>query len=112
MENKFTDSQYLDFIDMHEPSIHANSYFTILTQHINREVCQNIREFCEYGLTLEQMLENNNIGVLDWHSMPHPMQDKVLIAWAEENRALTPEERKALDTELNEYWENLAANEK
>ena len=108
----FTESQYLDFIDKHEPSIHERTYFTILTQHVSKEKCKNIREFCEFGISLEHMLDSNTISVLDWHSMPPSLQNVVLEVWINENRPLSTDEHASLTEKLNEYWKILLDREK
>lgn len=108
---KFTDSERLDFLEKWEPSIHQNSWFTVLTQNISREDCSTLRSFCDYGINFEKMLDLNGIDVVAWHYLPIHLMESVITIWEKEARALTIEEKLTLQKESDEYWKKLTTSD-
>jgi hypothetical protein len=104
---KFTDIQRLDFLEKWEVSQHNDSWFTLLTQRVSKKDCPNLREFCDYAIAFERMIDSNELDVLAWHYLPSHLQEMVMSVWEEEARPLTAEEKVSLQEESDKYWEEL-----
>lgn len=104
---KFTDTERLDFLEKWETSSHNNTWFTILTQHISKIDCPTLRDFCDYSLDFERMIDTNLLDVISWHHIPTHLQEMVINIWENENRPLTDDEKTSLQDESNKYWEEV-----
>lgn len=105
--NTISDTQRIEFLEKWEPSIHQATWFTTLTQHVNKVDCPTLRLFCDYGINHESMLDTNNLDVLAWHYLPIQLQEIVINIWEIEKRPLSDEERITLQSESDKYWEDL-----
>jgi len=108
---QITDSKRLDFLEKWEISIYENTRFTLLTQHVRRDTCKTLREFCDHGIYLESMLDQNGLDVMAWHFLPPHLQEMVASIWEKESRPLTDEEKSTLQEEADKYWEELHQTE-
>jgi len=104
---KFTDTERLDLLEKWETSSHTDSWFTILTQHVKKEDCPTLRDFCDYSIEFEKMIDLNGLDVIAWHYLPQHLQEMVIFIWEESNRPLTDDERITLQDESDKYWEDL-----
>lgn len=104
---KFTDSERLDFLEKWETSQYDHSWFTLLTQHVRKEDCPTIRDFCDYAIGFEKMIDLNELDVMAWHYLPLHLQEMVITIWEEESRKLTDDEKVSLQEESDKYWEEL-----
>ena len=98
------DSLRLDFIERWEVTQQPGYWFTLLTQLVSQEQYTTLRDFCDYGIDFEKMLDQNGIDVIAWHSLPTHLKAKVETYWREEDRSLTQEEKEELDRLANQYW--------
>lgn len=104
---KFTDTERLDFLEKWETSSHSNTWFTILTQHVNKQDYPTLREFCDYSIDFEKMIDSNGLDVIAWHHIPTHIQEIVISVWENENRILTDDEKDSIQTESNSYWKEV-----
>lgn len=104
---KFTDTKRLDFLEKWETSSHKDSWFTLLTQHVRKQDCPTLRDFCDHAIQFEQMIDSNGLDILVWHSMPPHLQELVINLWENDATPLNDEERASLQKAMNEYWEDL-----
>jgi len=104
---KFTDSERLDFLEKWETSSHKDSWFTLLTQHVRKQDCPTLRDFCDYGIDFEKMIDSNGLDIMVWYYLAPPLQELVVNLWEKESRVLTDEERVSLQVESNNYWSEL-----
>jgi hypothetical protein len=104
---KFTDTNRLDFLEKWETSSHSDSWFTILTQHVRKADCATLRDFCDYGIDFEKMIDSNELDVISWHYMPLHLQEMVVTIWEDSSRPLSEEEKVSLQEEATRYWEEL-----
>lgn len=107
----YTDTQRLDFLEKWETSSHQHSWFTLLTQHIRKQDCPTLRDFCNYGLNFEEMLDLNGLDVISWHYLPTHLQEIVINIWENEGRCLTDDEKISLQEESGKHWEELHETE-
>jgi hypothetical protein len=105
---KNTDSERLDFLEKWEVSIYDRTRFTLLTQHVSKDKCQTLRDFCDYGIDFEKMLDSNSLDAVNWHYLPHHLQKMVEDLWQRLERPLNKEEKEYLEQKNTEYWEDLA----
>jgi hypothetical protein len=98
------DSLRLDFIECWEVTQQPGYWFTLLTQLVSQEQSATLRDFCDYGIDFEKMLDQNGIDVIAWHSLPTQLKAKVETYWREEDRSLTQEEKEELEAQANQYW--------
>lgn len=108
---KFTDEQRLDFLEKWETSSHKHSWFTLLTQHVRKEDCPTLRDFCDYSIQFERMIDLNGLDIMSWHYLPTYLQETVINIWENDNRTLTEEEKASLQEESAKYWEELHQTE-
>lgn len=104
----FTDSERLDFLEKWEISIHDGSWFTLLTQHVRKDKYPTLRDFCDYGIDFEKMIDANQFDALSWHSIPLHLQEKVVDIWRSLERPLNKPEKEYLQKSVNEYWEDVS----
>ncbi|CAB4159400.1 hypothetical protein UFOVP699_136 [uncultured Caudovirales phage] len=104
----FTDSERLDFLEKWEISIHDGSWFTLLTQHVQKDKYPTLRDFCDYGIDFEEMLDENFLDAMHWHTIPYHLQEKVIDIWKRLARPLNEPEKDYLQTSVDEYWESLS----
>jgi hypothetical protein len=107
----YTDTQRLDFLEKWEVSNHQNSWFSLLTQHIRKEDCPKLRDFCDYGIQFEEMINTNGFDIISWYEIPLHLQEMVLLIWENEKRSLSEEEKLTLQEETNNYWAALLAED-
>lgn len=103
----FTDTQRLDFLEKWEVSSHKTSWFTLLTQHVQKSEYLTLRSFCDYSIDFENMIDENGLDILGWHSLTPDLQLRVVDLWKKEGRAMSDEEKQGLLSEFNRYWEDL-----
>ena len=108
---KFNDSTRMDFLEKWEVSTYAHTRFTILTQHVRTDKCKTLREFCDHGICLEAMLDQNGLDVLAWHSMSPHLQKLVTDLWDTLERPMNEQEKEYLTKASDEYWEKRAKDE-
>lgn len=108
---KFTDTQRLDFLEKWETSPYQHTWFTLLTQHVKKSDCSTLREFCDFAIQFEQMIDSNGIDILAWHSMPPFLQELVINLWENDARPLNEEERISLQEQIDKYWNELHQSE-
>ena len=104
---QFTDTQRLDFLEKWETSSHQESWFTLLTQHVRKKDCPTLRDFCDYAMQFEQMIDSNGLDIMAWHFLPIHLQEVVVSLWENEDRPMTSEERVTLQEKSAKYWEEL-----
>jgi hypothetical protein len=104
---KFTDTERLDFLEKWETSTYQHSWFTLLTQHVRKKDFPTLREFCDYSIDFEKMIDSNGLEILTWHSLTPDLQEIVITIWENEGRALTAEEKGSMQKAFNQYWEEL-----
>jgi hypothetical protein len=104
---KFTDKERLDFLEKWETSTYQDSWFTTLTQHIKKADCPTLRDFCDYAIQFENMIDSNGLDVIAWYYIPSHLQELVINLWENDARPLNDEERDYLQKESNKYWEEL-----
>jgi hypothetical protein len=51
------------------------------------------------------MLDENNLDVLAWHTIPSHLQNKVTDLWKSLERPLNEPEKDYLQKSVTEYWE-------
>jgi hypothetical protein len=108
---QFTDTQRLDFLEKWETSSHQHSWFTLLTQHVRKQDCPTLRDFCDYAIQFEKMIDSNGLDIMAWHFLPTHLQEVVVNLWENEDRPLTEVERNTLQEESAKYWEELHETE-
>ena len=108
---QFTDTQRLDFLEKWEISSHQNSWFTLLTQHVRKQDCPTLRDFCDYAMQFEQMIDSNGLDIMAWHFLPSHLQEIVVSLWENDDRSMTSEEMVTLQEESAKYWEELHQTE-
>ena len=108
---QFTDTQRLDFLEKWETSSHQHSWFTLLTQHVRKQDCPTLRDFCDYAIQFEKMIDSNGLDIMAWHFLPTHLQEVVVNLWENEDRSLTDVERNTLQEESAKYWEELHETE-
>lgn len=108
---QITDTLRLDFLEKWEMSSHQNSWFTLLTQHVRKTDCPTLRDFCDYAIQFEQMIDSNCLDIMAWHYLPSHLQEIVVRLWENDNRSMTNEERVTLQEESAKYWEELHQTE-
>jgi hypothetical protein len=109
---QFTDTQRLDFLEKWETSSHQDSWFTLLTQHVRKADCPTLREFCDYAIRFEQMIDQNGLDIMAWHFLPYHLQELVINLWENDARPMNEDERSTLQEESAKYWEELHQTEK
>lgn len=108
---QFTDTQRLDFLEKWETSSHQDSWFSLLTQHIRKTDCPTLRDFCDYAIQFEQMIDQNGLDILAWHFLPYHLQELVINLWENDARPMSTEERDSLQEQAAKYWEELHQTE-
>ena len=108
---QFTDTQRLDFLEKWETSSHQDSWFTLLTQHVRKQDCPTLRDFCDYAIQFEKMIDSNGLDIMAWHFLPLHLQEVVVTLWENEARPMTDDERNTLQEESAKYWEELHETE-
>lgn len=108
---QFTDTQRLDFLEKWETSSHQHSWFTLLTQHVRKQDCPTLRDFCDYAIHFEKMIDSNGLDIMAWHFLPTHLQEVVVTLWENEDRPMTDAERNTLQEESAKYWEELHETE-
>ena len=108
---QFTDTQRLDFLEKWETSSHQDSWFTLLTQHVRKQDCPTLRDFCDHGIDFEKMIDSNSLDIMAWHFIPYHLQEVVVSVWEKESRAMNEDERFTLQEESAKYWEELHQTE-
>ena len=108
---EFSDVKRLDFLEKWETSSHERTWFSILTQHVNKKDCPTLRSFCDYAIDFEKMIDLNGLDIISWHHLPVTLQETVIHLWEEEKRTLTDDERLTLQKEANSFWEEALASE-
>ena len=103
----FTDTERLDFLEKWETSSYQDSWFTLLTQHVRKKDCPTLRDFCDYAIQFEQMIDQNCLDIMAWHYLPHHLQELVINLWENDARPMNEEERNTLQEESAKYWEEL-----
>lgn len=98
------DTIRLDFIQKWEVTQQPDYWFTILTQLVSKEEYSTLREFCDYGIDFEKMLDQNGIDVIAWHSLPKDLQLEVKTIWTNNGRKLTQLEKDEFDKKANQHW--------
>lgn len=98
------DTIRLDFIQRWDVSRTAGYWFTLVTQLVSQEEYPTLRDFCDYGIDLEMMLDQNGIDVIAWHSLPPSLQLEVKTIWTSEGRTLTQLEKDRFDNDANQHW--------
>ena len=83
---KFTDKERLDFLEKWETSSHEDSWFTLLTQNVRKKDYPKLRDFCDYAIQFEQMIDTNGLDILGWHSLPINLQEIVINLWENDSR--------------------------
>lgn len=104
----FTDTQRLDFLEKWEISIHGGSWYTLLTQHVSKDDYPTLREFCDYGIDFETMIDSNQLDAMNWHMIPLHLQEKVIDIWKRLARPLNQPEKEFLQEESDKYWESVS----
>ncbi len=104
---QLNDSTRLDFLEKWETGSYPDTWFTILTQHVSKKDYPTLRDFCDYGIQFEKMLDTNGLDVIAWHYLPIHLMEIVLEVWEKENRTLTPDEKATLQSESDKYWQEL-----
>ena len=104
---EFTDAKRLDFVEKWGVSATRQSWFTVLTQTVSKEDCPTLRDFCDYAIRFEMMIDSNGLDILEWHSMPIELQEIVIRVWEDEGRVLTDIEKESLQRESDQYWEDV-----
>jgi hypothetical protein len=107
----YTDKERMDFLEKWEPSIHEHTWFTLLTQHIKRNKYPTLRDFCDYAIDFEKMIDANGLDAVNWHFLPSHLQDLVVDLWVRLERPLNKQEKDYLEKSNNEYWEKLATGQ-
>jgi hypothetical protein len=107
----YTDKERMDFLEKWEVSIHEETWFTILTQHVKKQQCSTLRDFCDYAIDFERMLDENGLDAINWHFIPPHLQSRVTDVWSRLNRPLNKPEKEYLEQANREYWENLAEDQ-
>lgn len=92
-----TDFERMNFMQRHDVSIHGSSYFTGLTQHVEKQGW-TLREFCDYGIEYEMMLMENKVTAQEIFFKDDRL-NKMEEVWLREHRALNAEELKVLIAE-------------
>jgi hypothetical protein len=105
---KYEDQDRLDFLEKWEISNYDNTRFTLLTQHVDKKKCPTLRDFCDYAIEMEQMLDANELSPMDWHFLPPFIQEMIETIWLENSRPLNENERDAVKELNDEYWKSLA----
>lgn len=100
--HNYNESELLSFLDRHQVIITDSSYFSTITQQVDKSSCKSIREFCRKGLDLEKMLASNKIRLGDWITMPHHVQRVIFEIWSHYSRPLNEAERLSIEEELEE----------
>ena len=104
----YTDNERMDFLEKWEVSVHGETWFTLLTQHVKKEKCPTLRDFCDYAIDFERMLDENQLDAINWHFLPAHLQTRVTDLWKSLHRPLNKQEKEYLERANNEYWEKLA----
>lgn len=108
---QITDTARLDFLEKWETSSHQDSWFTMLTQHVRKQDCPTLRDFCDYSIQFEKMIDSNGLDIMAWHFLPPHLREIVVSLWENEKRSMTNEERVTLQEESAKYWEELHQTE-
>lgn len=104
----YTDKERMDFLEKWEVSIHESNWFTLLTQHVSKKKYTTLREFCDYGIDFEKMIDENGLDAINWHFLPLHLQMRVTDIWSRLCRPLNKQEKEYLEQSNTEYWENRA----
>jgi hypothetical protein len=104
---EYTDQERFDFLERWDLFSYDETRFSLITQDISRKTCPTLREFCNIGLTIEKILEINNLSLTEWLLIPLDLQNWVISKWKEDNLALTEAELIQLENRAQEYWLNL-----
>jgi hypothetical protein len=107
----YTDKERMDFLEKWEVSVHSATWFTLLTQHVNKEKFPTLRDFCDHAISFEKMLDENSLDAVNWHFLPDYLQAKVTDVWSRLERPLNKQEKEYLERSNAEYWEKLAASQ-
>jgi hypothetical protein len=108
-----TDEERMNFLIENDVEVDNSTYFTCLTQHVNRRVkdtdgaVKDLREFCDYGIEFSLMLKANNIDRFGWDWMFLKHKQLYLDSWFNEHRPLNEKELKKIKDENDEYKELL-----
>jgi hypothetical protein len=107
----YTDKDRMDFLEKWEVSVHESTWFSLLTQHVSKDKHKTLREFCDHGIDLEEMLDSNGLDAVNWHFLPPNLQVKVTDVWNRLRRPLNEPEKAYLEKMNKEYWEKMAADQ-
>lgn len=99
-----TDGERFSFLERNDISVSDSSYFTVLTQHINKKDVIGLRGFVDAGIEFQNMLDANGISSNYWHFL-HFHHDIYLKAWANEHRLINKVEKEKIKKDNEEYAE-------
>jgi len=99
-----TDGERFSFLERNDISVSDSSYFTILTQHINKKDVMGLRGFVDTGIEFQNMLDANGIGSNYWHFL-YFHHDIYLKAWVNEHRPINEVEKEKIKKDNEEYVE-------
>ena len=104
---KYTDQERFDFLERWDLFSYDKTRFSLITQDVSREKCPTLREFCDIGLTIEKVLEINDLSLTEWLLIPLELQNWVISKWEKDRLALTEDEITQLEDNSQKYWLDL-----